>query len=109
MAKILLVEDNEMNQDMLSRRLIKRGFGKAIAVDGQQGLDMAGSENTDLGLLDVSLPVMDGWEVAGNLGADDGLKDIPHRDRHRHDKPPTPRHRQNQPRGSAWLPGQNPL
>ena len=60
MAKILLVEDNEMNRDMLSRRLIKRGFEVAIAVDGQQGLDMAGSESPDLILLDMSLPVMDG-------------------------------------------------
>ena len=77
MTKILLVEDNEMNRDMLSRRLIKRGFEVAIAVDGQQGLDMAGSENPDLILLDMSLPVMDGWDVARNLKSDDELKNIP--------------------------------
>ena len=77
MTKILLVEDNEMNRDMLSRRLIKRGFEVAIAVDGQQGLDMAGSENPDLILLDMSLPVMDGWDVARNLKSDNELKNIP--------------------------------
>ena len=77
MAKILLVEDNEMNRDMLSRRLIKRGFEVAIAVDGQQGLDMAGSESPDLILLDMSLPVMDGWDVARNLKSDNELKNIP--------------------------------
>ena len=77
MTKILLVEDNEMNRDMLSRRLIKRGFEVAMAVDGQQGLDMAGSENPDLILLDMSLPVMDGWDVARNLKSDDELKNIP--------------------------------
>ena len=77
MTKILLVEDNEMNRDMLSRRLIKRGFEVAIAVDGQQGLDMAGSESPDLILLDMSLPVMDGWDVARNLKSDNELKNIP--------------------------------
>ena len=73
MAKILLVEDNEMNRDMLSRRLIKKGFDVVMAVDGQQGLDMATSENPDIILLDMSLPVMDGWEVARNLKANDDL------------------------------------
>ena len=77
MAKILLVEDNEMNRDMLSRRLIKKGFEVVIAVDGQIGLDMATSESPDIILLDMSLPVMDGWEVARNLKADDALKSIP--------------------------------
>ena len=77
MTKILLVEDNEMNRDMLSRRLIKRGYEVAMAVDGQQGLDMAGSENPDLILLDMSLPVMDGWDVARNLKSDNELKNIP--------------------------------
>jgi len=77
MAKILLVEDNEMNRDMLSRRLIKKGFDVVMAVDGQQGLDMATSENPDIILLDMSLPVMDGWEVARNLKANDDLKAIP--------------------------------
>jgi CheY-like chemotaxis protein len=77
MAKILLVEDNEMNRDMLSRRLIKKGFEVVMAVDGQKGLDMATSETPDIILLDMSLPVMDGWEVARNLKADDALKSIP--------------------------------
>jgi len=77
MAKILLVEDNEMNRDMLSRRLIKKGFEVVMAVDGQKGLDMATSESPDIILLDMSLPVMDGWEVARNLKADDALKSIP--------------------------------
>jgi len=77
MAKILLVEDNEMNRDMLSRRLIKKGFEVVMAFDGQKGLDMATSESPDIILLDMSLPVMDGWEVARNLKADDALKSIP--------------------------------
>jgi CheY-like chemotaxis protein len=77
MAKILLVEDNEMNRDMLSRRLIKKGFDVVMAVDGQQGLDMASSENPNIILLDMSLPIMDGWEVARHLKADDELKAIP--------------------------------
>ena len=77
MTKILLVEDNEMNRDMLSRRLIKKGFDVVMAVDGQIGLDMATSENPDLILLDMSLPVMDGWTVAGHLKSDDQLKSIP--------------------------------
>ena len=69
MAKILLVEDNEMNRDMLSRRLIKRGHEVVIAVDGQQGVDMAISEKPEIILLDMSLPVMDGWEAARRLKA----------------------------------------
>ena len=77
MAKILLVEDNEMNRDMLSRRLIKRGFEVVMAVDGQKGLEMATSETPDIILLDMSLPIMDGWEVARHLKADDELKAIP--------------------------------
>ena len=60
MAKILLVEDNEMNRDMLSRRLTKRGHEVAIAVDGQEGVDMAASGKPEIILLDMSLPVMDG-------------------------------------------------
>lgn len=59
MAKILLVEDNEMNRDMLSRRLIKKGFEVVMAVDGQKGLEMATSETPDIILLDMSLPIMD--------------------------------------------------
>jgi len=65
MAKLLLVEDNEMNRDMLSRRLIRRGYEVAIAVDGDQGLTMAQSEKPDLVLMDMSLPVIDGWEATG--------------------------------------------
>jgi CheY-like chemotaxis protein len=61
LAKILLVEDNEMNRDMLSRRLIRKGFEVVIAVDGQQGVDMTLAESPDLVLMDMSLPVMDGW------------------------------------------------
>jgi len=77
MAKILLVEDNEMNRDMLSRRLTKRGHEVVIAVDGQEGVNMAGSEAPEVILLDMSLPVMDGWEAARVLKADEGTKSIP--------------------------------
>ena len=77
MAKILLVEDNEMNRDMLSRRLLKKGFEVVMAFDGQKGLEMASSETPDIILLDMSLPIMDGWEVARNLKADGALKSIP--------------------------------
>ena len=77
MAKILIVEDNEMNRDMLSRRLTKRGYEIVIAVDGQQGIDMAVSEAPDLILLDMSLPVIDGWEAARRLKADEATSAIP--------------------------------
>ena len=77
MARILLVEDNELNRDMLSRRLKKRGFEIDIAIDGQQGIDMATSGKPDLILLDMSLPVVDGWDAAKTLKADDGTKAIP--------------------------------
>ena len=77
MAKILLVEDNEMNRDMLSRRLIKKGYDVVIAVNGHEGVDMATSEKPDLILLDMSLPVMDGWTAAGHLKANRDTKDIP--------------------------------
>lgn len=63
MAKILLVEDNEMNRDMLSRRLSRRGFDVLIAIDGAEGVTMAQTETPDLILMDMSLPVMDGWEA----------------------------------------------
>ena len=69
MAKVLLIEDNEMNRDMLSRRLIKRGYTVVMAIDGQQGIDMAVSEKPDLILLDMSLPVVDGWEAAKQIKA----------------------------------------
>jgi len=77
MARILLVEDNEMNRDMLSRRLTKRGHEVVIAVDGQQGVDMAASEKPEIILLDMSLPVMDGWEAAKRLKADAATSSIP--------------------------------
>ena len=77
MTKILLVEDNEMNRDMLSRRLVKRGFEVVTAVDGQEGVDLAGSAGPDVILLDMSLPVMDGWEAARTLKADDATSSIP--------------------------------
>ena len=69
MPNVLLVEDNEMNRDMLSRRLTKRGYTVAMAVDGQQGIDMAVSEKPDIILLDMSLPVVDGWEAAQQIKA----------------------------------------
>ncbi len=77
MSRILIVEDNEMNRDMLSRRLIKKGYQVEIAVDGQEGHDMAHSLKPDLILLDMSLPIMDGWEVARRLKGDDDTKGIP--------------------------------
>jgi CheY-like chemotaxis protein len=77
MTKILLVEDNEMNRDMLSRRLMRNGFDIVIAVNGQQGVDLASSENPDLILLDMSLPVLDGWEAARRLKANAATAKIP--------------------------------
>jgi len=77
MAKILLVEDNEMNRDMLSRRLIKRGYDVIVAVDGEQGVKMAAAEMPDLILLDMSLPIMDGWEAAGKLKSESATQSIP--------------------------------
>jgi CheY-like chemotaxis protein len=77
MTKILLVEDNEMNRDMLSRRLVRNGFEIVMAVNGQEGLDLASSENPDLILLDMSLPVVDGWEAARRLKADAATAKIP--------------------------------
>ncbi len=77
MSKILLVEDNEMNRDMLSRRLNKKGYEVTIAVDGQQGVDMASTEKPDLILMDMSLPVIDGWEAAKRLKNDPATQQIP--------------------------------
>ena len=77
MAKILLVEDNELNRDMLSRRLIRRGFTVAMALDGGEGVAMAGSESPDLILLDMSLPVLNGLDVARKLKADPDTSGIP--------------------------------
>jgi two-component system cell cycle response regulator DivK len=76
-SKILLVEDNEMNRDMLSRRLKKKGYEVTIAVDGQQGVDLASAEIPDLILLDMSLPVIDGWEAAKRLKNDPATQQIP--------------------------------
>ena len=77
MPKILLVEDNEMNRDMLSRRLIRRGYEVIIAVDGQQGVDFASTHAPDVVLMDMSLPVIDGWEATRRLKANDATKKIP--------------------------------
>jgi two-component system cell cycle response regulator DivK len=77
MAKILLVEDNEMNRDMLSRRLERRGYEVLIAVDGQQGVELAQSARPDLILMDMSLPVIDGWEATRQLKAKEGMKATP--------------------------------
>jgi two-component system cell cycle response regulator DivK len=75
--KILLVEDNEMNRDMLSRRLQRKGYTVVTAHDGEQGHLMAQSENPDLILMDISLPVMDGWEVTRLLKANEATRQIP--------------------------------
>jgi CheY-like chemotaxis protein len=77
MARILLVEDNDMNRDMLSRRLIRNGYEVYLAVDGQQGADMAVSERPDLILMDMSLPVIDGWEATRRIKANDATRRIP--------------------------------
>ena len=77
MPRILLVEDNEMNRDMLSRRLIRNGYEVSIAIDGQQGADMAMSQLPDLILMDMSLPVIDGWEATRRIKANDATRKIP--------------------------------
>ncbi|MFN0067683.1 MAG: response regulator [Limisphaerales bacterium] len=77
MPRILLVEDNELNRDMLSRRLERRGHTVLLAPDGQQALDAARNGQPDIILLDLSLPVLDGWEVARRLKADPALRGIP--------------------------------
>jgi two-component system cell cycle response regulator DivK len=77
MPKILLVEDNEMNRNMLSRRLIRHGYEVVMAVDGQQGTEMAISERPDLILMDMSLPVMDGWEATRQVKGNDVTRQIP--------------------------------
>jgi CheY-like chemotaxis protein len=77
MAKLLLVEDNEMNRDMLSRRLIRRGYEVAVAVDGAQGVAMAQSEKPDLVLMDLSLPGIDGWEATRRIKAGAETKHLP--------------------------------
>ena len=75
--KILIVEDNEMNRDMLSRRLLKKGFEIIIAVDGAEGVEKTINEKPDLVLMDMSLPVMDGWEATKNLKANNETAKIP--------------------------------
>jgi CheY-like chemotaxis protein len=77
MPRILLVEDNDMNRDMLSRRLIRHGYEVSLAVDGQQGADKALSEQPDLILMDMSLPVIDGWEATRRIKANDATRRIP--------------------------------
>ncbi len=77
MKKILLVEDNEMNRDMLSRRLVRKGYEVSIAVDGRQGVEMAQSAAPDLILMDMSLPVLDGWEATRQLKNTDATRHIP--------------------------------
>ena len=77
MPRILLVEDNEMNRDMLSRRLQRKGYEIVLALDGVQGVEMARSQSPDLILMDMSLPVLDGWEAPRRLKADPDLARIP--------------------------------
>jgi two-component system, cell cycle response regulator DivK len=77
MTKVLLVEDNEMNRDMLSRRLTRRGFEVVFAMDGKQGVDLARSEKPDIILMDMSLPVMDGWEATRRVKSDDATRSMP--------------------------------
>lgn len=77
MTKVLLVEDNEMNRDMLSRRLIRRGFEVVFAVNGQEGVDLAKSERPDIILMDMSLPVIDGWEATRRIKSDEATKRVP--------------------------------
>lgn len=77
MTKILLVEDDEMNRDMLSRRLVKRGYDVTIAIDGEQGVAMAASESPDIILMDMSLPGIDGWTATRQVKADAETGRIP--------------------------------
>ncbi|HYH09308.1 MAG TPA: response regulator [Thermoanaerobaculia bacterium] len=77
MTTILIVEDNEMNRDMLSRRLRTRGYEVLLAVDGADGIDMARANTPDLILMDMSLPVVDGWEATRRMKADATLRSIP--------------------------------
>jgi CheY-like chemotaxis protein len=77
MPKILLVEDNEMNREMLSRRLARKGFDVVMAVDGLQGVAMASTEMPDLVLMDMSLPGIDGWEATRRIKADPATRTLP--------------------------------
>lgn len=77
MSKLLLVEDNEMNRDMLSRRLQRKGHEVIIAVDGVEGVELAQSQQPDLILMDMSLPILDGWQATQQLRASPQTNDIP--------------------------------
>jgi two-component system, cell cycle response regulator DivK len=77
MYKVLLVEDNEMNRDMLSRRLIRKGFDVSVAVDGQMGVELAGQQAPDIILMDMSLPVLDGWTATRALKSGQTTQSIP--------------------------------
>lgn len=77
MARILLVEDNEMNRDMLSRRLARKGYEVALAVDGRQGVEMARTLDYDLVLMDMSLPEVDGWDATRQLKSDPATEGLP--------------------------------
>jgi two-component system cell cycle response regulator DivK len=77
MPRILLVEDNEFNRDMLSRRLQRKGFDVIIAEDGDRGIQLANETRPDLILMDMDLPVLDGWEATRRLKADPGTRGIP--------------------------------
>ena len=77
MTKILIVEDNEMNRDMLSRRLERKGYEVSIAEDGEAGVRMTADLSPDVVLMDMSLPVIDGWEATRQLKADDATRNIP--------------------------------
>ncbi len=76
-VRVLLVEDNEMNRDMLARRLARKGYSVSVALDGAQGLELAAEMAPDLILMDMSLPVLDGWEASRRLKADPALRGIP--------------------------------
>ncbi|HEY4087550.1 MAG TPA: response regulator [Bryobacteraceae bacterium] len=76
-VRVLLVEDNEMNRDMLARRLARKGYSVSVALDGAQGLELAAEIAPDLILMDMSLPVLDGWEASRRLKADPALRGIP--------------------------------
>ena len=77
MSRIVLVEDNEMNRDMLTRRLVRRGYSVAVAVDGQEALEVVAREMPDVVLMDMGLPILDGWEATRRLKADPVTAGIP--------------------------------
>ena len=77
MPKILLIEDNEMNRDMLSRRLARKGFHVMVAEDGRKGLELTRTEKPDLVLMDMNLPEIDGWNATKTMKQDEGVKHIP--------------------------------